>query len=92
MLHFIFESSKQKIDNQKKRLVIIPIGAAFDFIAKVKPQAPKFLQKYGLEWFFRLFCEPRRLFVRYLVYGTIYILLILRQKIKFMVDMQLSRF
>jgi N-acetylglucosaminyldiphosphoundecaprenol N-acetyl-beta-D-mannosaminyltransferase len=33
---------------------ILAVGAAFDFIAGVKPQAPGWMQRYGLEWFFRL--------------------------------------
>jgi N-acetylglucosaminyldiphosphoundecaprenol N-acetyl-beta-D-mannosaminyltransferase len=43
------------------------VGAAFDFIAGTKPEAPKWLQKTGLEWIFRLGNEPRRLWKRYLV-------------------------
>jgi N-acetylglucosaminyldiphosphoundecaprenol N-acetyl-beta-D-mannosaminyltransferase len=47
--------------------VIIGIGAAFDFLAGVKPQAPRWMQRSGLEWLFRLCCEPRRLWRRYLI-------------------------
>ena len=47
--------------------VLIGIGAAFDFLAGVKPRAPKWMQKIGLEWLFRLCCEPRRLWRRYLI-------------------------
>lgn len=46
--------------------VQIGVGAAFDFIAGEKKHAPKWLQKVGLEWFFRLLNEPRRLALRYL--------------------------
>ena len=46
--------------------VMIGIGAAFDFHAGVKPQAPGWMQACGLEWLFRLCCEPRRLWKRYL--------------------------
>lgn len=49
------------------------VGAAFDFHAGVKPMAPKWMQKNGLEWLFRLVCEPRRLWHRYLVTNTIYL-------------------
>ena len=44
----------------------IGVGAAFDFIAGSKRQAPGFLQRTGLEWLFRLLTEPRRLWRRYL--------------------------
>lgn len=46
--------------------VMLGVGAAFDFIAGSKKHAPSWLQVIGLEWLFRLGCEPRRLFVRYL--------------------------
>jgi N-acetylglucosaminyldiphosphoundecaprenol N-acetyl-beta-D-mannosaminyltransferase len=46
--------------------VIVGVGAAFDFHAGVKRQAPAVLQRAGLEWLFRLATEPRRLAGRYL--------------------------
>ena len=45
---------------------LVGVGAAFDFIAGRKAQAPAGLQRLGLEWAFRLVCEPRRLWRRYL--------------------------
>jgi N-acetylglucosaminyldiphosphoundecaprenol N-acetyl-beta-D-mannosaminyltransferase len=42
------------------------VGAAFDFHAGRVKQAPRWMQRSGLEWFFRLCCEPRRLWRRYL--------------------------
>ena len=42
------------------------VGAAFDFHAGRVRQAPRWMQRSGLEWFFRLCCEPRRLWKRYL--------------------------
>lgn len=45
--------------------VIITVGAAFDFIAKTKPQAPKLVRDLGTEWLFRLTTEPKRLWRRY---------------------------
>lgn len=57
--------------DHKKYLSIptIGVGAAFDFIAGVKTQAPKIMQRVGLEWFFRLMSEPRRLWWRYLYHN-----------------------
>ena len=46
--------------------VMLGVGAAFDFLAGRKRQAPKLLQRLGLEWLFRLLNEPRRLWRRYL--------------------------
>jgi N-acetylglucosaminyldiphosphoundecaprenol N-acetyl-beta-D-mannosaminyltransferase len=45
---------------------IFCVGAAFDLLAGTKPMAPKWMQRMGLEWLFRLLTEPRRLWKRYL--------------------------
>ena len=47
--------------------VLVGVGAAFDFHAGVKRQAPRWMRRSGLEWSFRLMTEPRRLGKRYLV-------------------------
>ena len=47
--------------------MLIGVGAAFDFHAGVKRQAPRWMRRSGLEWSFRLITEPRRLGKRYLV-------------------------
>jgi len=47
--------------------VLIGVGAAFDFHSGKKRQAPRWMQRSGLEWLFRLVSEPRRLYRRYLV-------------------------
>jgi len=54
--------------------VQICVGAAFDFYAGNKRMAPKWMQKIGLEWFFRLISEPSRLWKRYLVTNTFFII------------------
>ncbi|MBL7161895.1 MAG: WecB/TagA/CpsF family glycosyltransferase [Anaerolineales bacterium] len=48
--------------------VLIGVGAAFDFLAGHKSQAPLWIQRSGLEWLFRLVSEPRRLWRRYAEY------------------------
>ncbi len=45
--------------------VMAGVGAAFDFLSGNKPQAPRWMATVGLEWFFRMCTEPRRLFRRY---------------------------
>jgi len=45
----------------------VACGAAIPFAAGTMPRAPKWMQKAGLEWLFRLLREPRRLFGRYLL-------------------------
>ncbi len=47
--------------------ILIGVGAAFDFHAGHKPQAPIWMQRNGLEWLFRFASEPRRLWKRYLI-------------------------
>ena len=59
--------------------VLVGVGAAFDFHAGAVRQAPAFLQRFGLEWAFRLACEPRRLWRRYATTNPIYVGLIARQ-------------
>lgn len=46
--------------------VMLGVGAAFDFLAGTKPQAPRWMMGAGLEWLFRLATEPKRLWRRYL--------------------------
>ena len=59
--------------------VMVGVGAAFDFLAGRKPQAPRWMQRCGLEWFFRLCSEPRRLWRRYLQHGPRFVGLFARQ-------------
>ena len=46
--------------------LMVGVGAAFDFHSGRVKQAPRWMQRTGLEWFFRLCCEPKRLWKRYL--------------------------
>jgi N-acetylglucosaminyldiphosphoundecaprenol N-acetyl-beta-D-mannosaminyltransferase len=58
---------------------LIGIGAAFDFHAGLKRQAPRWMQRSGLEWFFRLSTEPRRLGKRYLTNNPAFVWLALQE-------------
>jgi N-acetylglucosaminyldiphosphoundecaprenol N-acetyl-beta-D-mannosaminyltransferase len=49
---------------------VLGVGAAFDFIGGRSRQAPRWMREHGLEWSFRLLQEPRRLWRRYLIYGS----------------------
>ncbi|MCY2954568.1 MAG: WecB/TagA/CpsF family glycosyltransferase [Planctomycetota bacterium] len=62
--------------------VMIGVGAAFDLHAGAVPPTPQFLQKAGLEWLFRLCCQPRRLFIRYATTNPTYVAMILWQLFK----------
>ncbi|MEO6246543.1 MAG: WecB/TagA/CpsF family glycosyltransferase [Opitutaceae bacterium] len=60
--------------------VLIGVGAAFDFHSGRVPQAPRWMQRSGLEWLFRLGTEPRRLGWRYLTTNPLFVLRVLAQK------------
>jgi N-acetylglucosaminyldiphosphoundecaprenol N-acetyl-beta-D-mannosaminyltransferase len=59
--------------------VFIGVGAAFDFHAGLKRQAPRWMQRSGLEWLFRLLAEPRRLWRRYLRNNPLFVWNVLLQ-------------
>jgi N-acetylglucosaminyldiphosphoundecaprenol N-acetyl-beta-D-mannosaminyltransferase len=50
--------------------VLVGVGAAFDINAGIKKQAPRWMREHGLEWLYRLVQELRRLWRRYLTYGS----------------------
>ena len=54
--------------------LMVGVGAAFDFHAGLVSQAPRWIQRSGMEWFYRLCCEPRRLGKRYLRNNPLFIL------------------
>ena len=60
--------------------VYFGIGAAFAFHAGEVSQAPAFLQKFGLEWAYRIAAEPRRLFRRYFTYNSLFLWYSLRDR------------
>ncbi len=59
--------------------VMVGVGAAFDFHAGRKKQAPHWMRRNGLEWFFRFLQEPRRLWRRYLLNNPRFVALVLMQ-------------
>lgn len=59
--------------------VMVGVGAAFDYHAGTTPRAPRWMQQAGLEWLHRLASEPRRLWRRYLVTNTLFVVAAVRQ-------------
>ena len=57
------------------------IGASLEFLAGARVRAPRFVRRMGLEWLFRLACDPRRLFRRYLIDSPVAIALLLKQRL-----------
>jgi N-acetylglucosaminyldiphosphoundecaprenol N-acetyl-beta-D-mannosaminyltransferase len=59
---------------------LLAVGAAFSFHAGILPQAPPTMQRWGLEWMYRLVQEPRRLWKRYVLLNPLYLTLLGLQK------------
>jgi N-acetylglucosaminyldiphosphoundecaprenol N-acetyl-beta-D-mannosaminyltransferase len=63
-------------------LVMLGVGAAFDYLAETVPRPPELLQQLGLEWLFRLLNDPRRLWRRYLRHNPRFVYLFTRQLVR----------
>lgn len=63
------------VDDYRDKLgaTLVAVGAAFDFIAGNKAQAPAWMRRNGVEWMHRLGSEPKRLWKRYLVGNTTFV-------------------
>jgi N-acetylglucosaminyldiphosphoundecaprenol N-acetyl-beta-D-mannosaminyltransferase len=59
--------------------VLFAVGAAFDFHSGGLSRAPRWMQRTGMEWLYRLLAEPRRLLYRYTVVNTRFLMLVARQ-------------
>lgn len=70
------------VANHKNKInaVMMAVGAAFDFHAGTLEQAPLWMQNNGLEWFYRLIKEPKRLWKRYLFTNTHFILKFIKNR------------
>ncbi|MGZ0711694.1 WecB/TagA/CpsF family glycosyltransferase (plasmid) [Coraliomargarita sp. W4R53] len=64
---------------ERTGLPCVAVGAAFDFVAGTVQEAPRWTQKVGLEWAFRLSREPRRLWRRYLIGNVQFLRIVARQ-------------
>ena len=78
-----FGTPKQQYWAQKhkpllKRGVVLTVGFAFDANAGMKPDAPKWMQRGGLTWLYRMCSEPRRLVPRYVKWNSLFLFYLLR--------------
>jgi N-acetylglucosaminyldiphosphoundecaprenol N-acetyl-beta-D-mannosaminyltransferase len=64
---------------ERLNMPIVAVGAAFPYLAGTLRQAPRWMQDRGLEWLFRLWIEPRRLWRRYLLLSPAYLFLVMCQ-------------
>lgn len=60
--------------------LVVGVGGSFDIVAGVTKRAPNWAQRMGLEWLFRLLQEPRRMFMRYLVGNSLFMMDVFRAK------------
>jgi N-acetylglucosaminyldiphosphoundecaprenol N-acetyl-beta-D-mannosaminyltransferase len=62
--------------------VMVGVGGALPVLIGLQKRAPLWMQNYALEWLFRLYQEPFRLFKRYAVTNSLFLWLMLKQLIK----------
>lgn len=87
ILFVAMSSPKKEIFlNTYKNLIKTPfimgVGGSFDVVSGFVKRAPKWMQKWGLEWLFRTLQEPKRMWKRYLFGNSTFIYLILKEKLK----------
>jgi N-acetylglucosaminyldiphosphoundecaprenol N-acetyl-beta-D-mannosaminyltransferase len=61
--------------------ISLGIGVSFELVGGVVKRAPKWMQLAGLEWFYRLMVEPKRLFKRTVIFSVVFIWLLLKQQL-----------
>jgi N-acetylglucosaminyldiphosphoundecaprenol N-acetyl-beta-D-mannosaminyltransferase len=62
--------------------IVLPAGSMIDYIAGAKRPTPEWMAASGLEWLYRLFREPRRLWKRYLIGNPLFILRVIGRRIR----------
>lgn len=87
ILFVAFSSPKKEywIHQYKKQLNVpfmMGVGGSFDVIAGKTKRAPSWMQKVGLEWFYRLIQEPKRMFSRYVKGNTAFIVTVIKAKLR----------
>ena len=88
MLFVAITSPKKEIFlNQYKDIIKVPfimgVGGSFDVISGKTKRAPLWMQNSGLEWLYRVMQEPARLWKRYLVTNSLFIYMIVRERLGF---------
>jgi N-acetylglucosaminyldiphosphoundecaprenol N-acetyl-beta-D-mannosaminyltransferase len=86
ILFVAMSSPKKEIFlNEYKHLIqtsfIMGVGGSFDVVSGFVKRAPAWMQKWGMEWFYRTLQEPRRMWKRYLFGNSTFIFLVIREKI-----------
>lgn len=87
ILFVAFSSPKKEywIHQYKEQLNVpfmMGVGGSFDVVAGKTKRAPSWMQKVGLEWFYRLMQEPKRMFSRYVKGNTAFIVTVIKAKLR----------
>ncbi|MEO9512907.1 MAG: WecB/TagA/CpsF family glycosyltransferase [Flavobacteriaceae bacterium] len=77
--NFLYQN-KERLSKLK---FIMGVGGSFDVVSGKVKRAPIWMQKTGLEWFYRVIQEPKRMWKRYLIGNTKFVLLVLKERFKF---------
>ena len=72
---YFISSNKESLNSN----LIMGVGGSFDIYADQTKRAPLFLQNHGMEWLFRIYQEPKRMWKRYLITNTKYLLLLIKE-------------
>lgn len=85
MMFVAFSSPKKEywVNKYLKQLnipFVMGVGGSFDVVAGVTDRAPLWMQKHGLEWFYRFIQEPRRMWKRYIVGNVKFVALTYKTK------------
>jgi len=77
------KQEKWMANNYKKiNATLLGVGGAFPVVAGIHKRSPEWMQRWGLEWLYRLIQEPRRMFKRYLYTNSYFLWLLAKEKLK----------
>ena len=68
--------------NKLSGCTAVGVGGLLDFVSARIPRAPLWMRKLNIEWCFRLYCEPSRLFRRYIIGNPLFIMRVLKSKLR----------
>ena len=81
----ITSPKKENFINKWKKVLnvncVMGVGGTFDIVSGKAKRAPTWMQKNGFEWIFRIIQEPKRMWKRYLVTNSIYLYLLMKNKL-----------
>jgi len=88
---------KELLEIINRSKVVIPDGmstvwySVYNFYSRYVKRAPQWMQDCGLEWLYRIYAEPRRLFLKYMVYNTKFMILVFRDLINRLLNVRYQK-